>query len=206
MATVAFLGSMVDKSVAAAAARASLQVLQQQQFHDMKSESGAEQATLDISKLDVKTAVNAAVGAAATRAKQLAEREERETLKLAAEIVGKHLKRVEVKIRHFERLEEEVQRDRDQIERMRLVVAKERVLLQNEKAKLMKEVPQVRQAFAFAPQLLLHQQQQQQLHMQQLQLQQPQQSVPIPLQPLPPGADASPTLPNFVPSSDLFEA
>jgi SWI/SNF related-matrix-associated actin-dependent regulator of chromatin subfamily C len=111
MSLVAFLSSMVNTSVASAAAQAALEAMNKEgNIKDIDE-------NFDVNKLDLKTASAVALGAAAARAKKIVEHEEREIQKLVAFVVEKQLKKLEVKIRHFERLEETMLKERQALQK-----------------------------------------------------------------------------------------
>lgn len=111
MSVVAFLSSMVSPTVASAAARAALE--------EMNKETNLKDFNdnLDVQKLDIKTASAAAIGAAAAKAKKLVEQEEREIQRLVAFVIEKQLKKLEVKIKHFEELESAMVKEKAELQK-----------------------------------------------------------------------------------------
>ncbi|KAF0972416.1 hypothetical protein FDP41_009319 [Naegleria fowleri] len=115
MHTVAFLSSTVSPSVAAAAAEAAMQKIKEQ----ASSSEPEKPATFDVTKLDVQSASSVALGAAAARAKEIATREERELQRLVAFVIEQQLKKLEKKIKYFEKLEKAMQIEREELEKAR---------------------------------------------------------------------------------------
>ncbi|KAG2389119.1 hypothetical protein C9374_014519 [Naegleria lovaniensis] len=116
MHTVAFLSSTVSPSVAAAAAEAAMQKIKEQAS---SSEPEKPAASFDVTKLDVQSASSVALGAAAARAKEIATREERELQRLVAFVIEQQLKKLEKKIKYFEKLEKAMQIEREELEKAR---------------------------------------------------------------------------------------
>ncbi|XP_062115887.1 SWI/SNF complex subunit SWI3A [Humulus lupulus] len=77
--------------------------------------------------LRVRTAVATALGAAAARAKLLADQEEREIEHLVATIVGSEMKKLHCKIKHFEDLEVMMKKKHAEMEEMEDILLEERI-------------------------------------------------------------------------------
>jgi len=75
---------------------------------------------------NIKTAAAAAVAAAAVKAKHLAQVEERKIKSLVALLVETQMKKLEIKLRHFEELETIMDRERELLEQQRQCLVKER--------------------------------------------------------------------------------
>ena len=75
---------------------------------------------------NIKTAAAAAVAAAAVKAKHLAQVEERKIKSLVALLVETQMKKLEIKLRHFEELETIMDRERELLEQQRQSLIKER--------------------------------------------------------------------------------
>jgi len=70
---------------------------------------------IDVSTLDVKTASQAALNAAVVRAKQLAAKEEREIQRFVAFCVEQQFKKLELKMKEFDKMEEMMIKERDSL-------------------------------------------------------------------------------------------
>lgn len=94
---------------------------------DLSEEEKAKVKNHDeLSEGNVKTAAAAAVAAAAVKAKHLAQVEERKIKSLVALLVETQMKKLEIKLRHFEELETIMDRERDLLEQQRTSLIKER--------------------------------------------------------------------------------
>eukprot|EP01103_Thecamoeba_quadrilineata_P001682 TRINITY_DN1152_c0_g1_i2.p1 TRINITY_DN1152_c0_g1~~TRINITY_DN1152_c0_g1_i2.p1 ORF type:complete len:489 (-),score=90.79 TRINITY_DN1152_c0_g1_i2:88-1554(-) len=122
MSMVAFLASAVNPSVAASAAQATLASL----LKSPKS-SGQDSNSQETPFLDVKTASVNGLQSAANRAKQIAEQEEKEIQNLMAGVIEAQIKKIEIKLKYFEDMEENLERERAQIERSRQQLYHEKV-------------------------------------------------------------------------------
>lgn len=80
----------------------------------------------ELSEGNIKTAAAAAVAAAAVKAKHLAQVEERKIKSLVALLVETQMKKLEIKLRHFEELETIMDRERELLEQQRQSLVKER--------------------------------------------------------------------------------
>lgn len=136
MATVAFLASMVSPSVAAAAASAAMKEFRKGQKTQTVEGSSSQHnnneeqnAPFDVSKLDTKTASAAALGAAAARAEELVIKEEHEIQRMIATLIEKQLKKLELKMKHFENLEGIIAREREQLEEQKRKLFEEKLQL-----------------------------------------------------------------------------
>ncbi|XP_058678215.1 SWI/SNF complex subunit SMARCC2 isoform X2 [Ammospiza caudacuta] len=131
----------------------------------------------DIGEGNLSTAAAAALAAAAVKAKHLAAVEERKIKSLVALLVETQMKKLEIKLRHFEELETIMDREREALEYQRQQLLADR------------------QAFHME-QLKYAEMRARQQHFQHLQQQQQQQQPPLPAgaQPLP-GAAAAPLAP-----------
>uniref|UniRef100_A0A672SX83 SWI/SNF related BAF chromatin remodeling complex subunit C2 n=1 Tax=Sinocyclocheilus grahami TaxID=75366 RepID=A0A672SX83_SINGR len=129
MSTVAFLASVVDPRVASAAAKSALadgekekerkEGLEEVQ-RDGESE-GEKKAKVerDVGEGNLATAAASALAAAAVKAKHLAAVEERKIKSLVALLVETQMKKLEIKLRHFEELETIMDREREALEYQR---------------------------------------------------------------------------------------
>ncbi|RMC22922.1 hypothetical protein DUI87_00068 [Hirundo rustica rustica] len=132
----------------------------------------------DIGEGNLSTAAAAALAAAAVKAKHLAAVEERKIKSLVALLVETQMKKLEIKLRHFEELETIMDREREALEYQRQQLLADR------------------QAFHME-QLKYAEMRARQQHFQHLQQQQQQQQPPLPpgAQPLPAAAAAAAPLP-----------
>uniref|UniRef100_A0A674DGR2 SWI/SNF related BAF chromatin remodeling complex subunit C1b n=1 Tax=Salmo trutta TaxID=8032 RepID=A0A674DGR2_SALTR len=129
MSTVAFLASVVDPRVASAAAKAALGACMRvcvcvreresesafvlTRSLEVERDEGRRLAELELVDGTVTTAAAAALGAAATKAKHLAAVEERKIKSLVALLVETQMKKLEIKLRHFEELETIMDREKE---------------------------------------------------------------------------------------------
>eukprot|EP00850_Spirogloea_muscicola_P000936 SM000003S11181 [mRNA] locus=s3:1465428:1471766:- [translate_table: standard] len=81
------------------------------------------------SALRLRVAAATGLAAAAVKAKLLADAEEGEIQRLVAEVMEQQVKKLEIKLRHFEDLEDLLLKERDQVERTRQHLIAERVRL-----------------------------------------------------------------------------
>lgn len=128
MSTVAFLASVVDPRVAAAAAKAALK-----EFSKLADEDGSKEKPLNEQNLS--TAAACALGAAAVKAKHLALIEERKIKSLVSVLIDTQLKKLDIKMKHYEELEALVEKERDTIEHQRQQLLKDRQEFQMEQVK-----------------------------------------------------------------------
>ncbi|KAG7264409.1 hypothetical protein CRUP_014318 [Coryphaenoides rupestris] len=145
MSTVAFLASVVDPRVASAAAKSALEEfsrmkeevpaalveahVRREKEGKEASEDGAREAESegerkakverDVGEGNLATAAASALAAAAVKAKHLAAVEERKIKSLVALLVETQMKKLEIKLRHFEELETIMDREREALEYQR---------------------------------------------------------------------------------------
>lgn len=128
MSTVAFLASVVDPRIAAAAAKAALQ-----EFSRLADEDGSKEKA--VNEQNLSTAAACALGAAAVKAKHLAAIEERKIKSLVSVLIDTQLRKLDIKMKHFEELESLVEKEREAIENQRNQLIKERQEFQVEQMK-----------------------------------------------------------------------
>lgn len=129
MSTVAFLASVVDPRVAAAAAKAALK-----EFSKLAdSEDGTKEKKLDEKNLS--TAASSALSAATVKAKHLASIEERKIKSLITVLIDNQLKKLDIKLKHYEELDSLVEKERDTVENQRQQLIKERQEFQLEQVR-----------------------------------------------------------------------
>ncbi|XP_065839307.1 SWI/SNF complex subunit SMARCC2-like isoform X2 [Oscarella lobularis] len=153
MATVAFLASAVDPRVAAAAAKAAIE-----EFSSIKEEAkkenkensegtsgndekesgetSSERSDRPLQDGNVQTAAASALAAATIKAKHLAAVEERSIKGLIAGLVETQMKKLDIKLRHFEELETIMDRELENLETQRQALVAERLRFSEEQRKL----------------------------------------------------------------------
>lgn len=132
MSTVAFLASVVDPRIAAAATKAALE-----EYTKLTDEEGTKEKPLNEQNLS--TAAATALGAAAVKARHLASIEERKIKSLVSALIDTQLKKLDLKMKHYEELESLVDKERDIIENQRQQLLKERQEFQLEQVRAAKE-------------------------------------------------------------------
>ncbi|XP_069762843.1 SWI/SNF complex subunit SMARCC2 isoform X3 [Narcine bancroftii] len=154
----------------------------------------------DIGEGNLSTAAAAALATAAVKAKHLAAVEERKIKSLVALLVETQMKKLEIKLRHFEELETIMDREREALEYQRQQLLSDRQAFHMEQLKYA-EMRARQQHFQ-----QLHQQQQQQQHQLPSGPQASQQpaAIPAPVQPVPPAAVQQGTL-NQAPGDSLAQ-
>uniref|UniRef100_A0A8V5FKE3 Uncharacterized protein n=1 Tax=Melopsittacus undulatus TaxID=13146 RepID=A0A8V5FKE3_MELUD len=93
---------------------------------DKETEAGKKKVEHEISEGNVATAAAAALASAATKAKHLAAVEERKIKSLVALLVETQMKKLEIKLRHFEELETIMDREKEALEQQRQQLLTER--------------------------------------------------------------------------------
>lgn len=89
----------------------------------------------EINERDIKAAAASALAAASVKAKYIASIEERKIKSLVAQVVEMQIKKLEIKLRHFEDLEAIMDREREMIELQRQQLLQERQQYQFERVK-----------------------------------------------------------------------
>ncbi|XP_070073301.1 SWI/SNF complex subunit SMARCC2 isoform X2 [Drosophila takahashii] len=144
------------------------------------------------SENNMQTAAAAALASAAVKAKHLAALEERKIKSLVALLVETQMKKLEIKLRHFEELEATMEREREGLEyqRQQLITERQQFHLEQLKAAEFRarqqahhRLQQELQGQAAAGSMILQQQQQQQLPQPQQQQAQQQQQQSLPPHP-----------------------
>lgn len=125
MSTVAFLASVVDPRIASAASKAALQ-----EYTKLSDEDGSKDKATNEQNLS--TAAACALGAAAVKAKHLAAIEERKIKSLVSALIDTQLRKLDIKMKHYEELESLVEKEREAIENQRCQLMKERQEFQME--------------------------------------------------------------------------
>uniref|UniRef100_A0A8D0A5Y7 SWI/SNF related BAF chromatin remodeling complex subunit C1b n=1 Tax=Sander lucioperca TaxID=283035 RepID=A0A8D0A5Y7_SANLU len=142
MSTVAFLASVVDPRVASSAAKAALGERTERGMLINDDESlgrgDVDEGRVmeqDLVEGSVATAAAAALSSAATKAKHLAAVEERKIKSLVALLVETQMKKLEIKLRHFEELETIMDREKEALEQQRQQLLSERQTFHTEQLK-----------------------------------------------------------------------
>uniref|UniRef100_A0A3Q1J0K5 SWI/SNF related, matrix associated, actin dependent regulator of chromatin, subfamily c, member 1b n=1 Tax=Anabas testudineus TaxID=64144 RepID=A0A3Q1J0K5_ANATE len=145
MSTVAFLASVVDPRVASAAAKAALGERTESVKEGDDDESlgrregdgdeGRRTMEQELVEGSVTMAAAAALASAATKAKHLAAVEERKIKSLVALLVETQMKKLEIKLRHFEELETIMDREKEALEQQRQQLLSERQTFHSEQLK-----------------------------------------------------------------------
>jgi len=145
MSTLAFLAATVSPAVAAAASKAALSEFLKGTEHatpadqpdksvetggrsDMEVDSGNQALQGDL-RAHLEKTTAAALAAAATKAYVLARSEERKLQKLVIEAVETQVKKLELKLAHFEELETLLGNERKAVEKQRVQLFQERLAL-----------------------------------------------------------------------------
>lgn len=138
MSVVAFLASVVNPGVASAAAKAALHQIGLEMGTETSKESNAApkqpgETPADTKKphFDVQKAASSALGAAAVKAKLLADYEEKEIQRLMNALIEMQLRKFELKMNHLEELETILENEKREIERQRQQLFVERMTFQN---------------------------------------------------------------------------
>ncbi|XP_052473942.1 SWI/SNF complex subunit SMARCC1-like isoform X1 [Carassius gibelio] len=100
-----------------------------------EKEEGKKKLELDIGEGNISTAAAAALASAATKAKHLAAVEERKIKSLVALLVETQMKKLELKLRHFEELETIMDREKEALELQRQQLLTERQAFHMEQLK-----------------------------------------------------------------------
>uniref|UniRef100_A0A8C6KWM2 SWI/SNF related BAF chromatin remodeling complex subunit C1b n=1 Tax=Nothobranchius furzeri TaxID=105023 RepID=A0A8C6KWM2_NOTFU len=145
MSTVAFLASVVDPRVASAAAKAAMGertgkrrsccATRKVCRRDGEGEDGRRTMEMELVEGSVPVAAAAALLSAASKAKHLAAVEERKIKSLVALLVETQMKKLEIKLRHFEELETIMDREKEALELQRQQLLTERQTFHTEQLK-----------------------------------------------------------------------
>lgn len=121
-----FLAQMVNPKVAAAAAEAAVQKLKGIKAPENNTESSPTKASSDLEK-----AAATAFGAAAAKAHVLANHEELEMQKATRALIEIQLKKMELKLQHFQEMEAILEHERKELEHERHLLYLDRLELKN---------------------------------------------------------------------------
>jgi len=130
MSTIAFLASAVDPSVAASAAKAALT-----EFSNLAEDEHVVAADKVIDEKCLSSAASCALKAAASKANYLASIEERKIKSLVSVLIDTQLKKLGIKIQHFEELETLIDKEKEAIDNQRKQLAKEQREFQEEQVR-----------------------------------------------------------------------
>ncbi|CAA3006453.1 SWI SNF complex subunit SMARCC2 isoform X2 [Olea europaea subsp. europaea] len=128
MSTLAFLASVVDPKVAASAAKAALK-----EFSKLADTDAPKDTAIDEKSLS--TAASSALNAAANTSKHLALIEERKIKSLVTVLVDTQLKKLDIKMKHFEELDTITEKEKETIENQRKQLKKEQQEFENEQVR-----------------------------------------------------------------------
>ncbi|XP_063042115.1 SWI/SNF complex subunit SMARCC1b isoform X2 [Engraulis encrasicolus] len=103
--------------------------------HTPGEEDVVKSAELEVVEANISTAAAAALASAATKAKHLAAVEERKIKSLVALLVETQMKKLEIKLRHFEELETIMDREKEALEQQRQQLLTERQNFHQEQLK-----------------------------------------------------------------------
>lgn len=106
---------------------------------DEKMDTSESKAGLVVKDSEMQSAAAAALAAAAVKAKHLAAVEERKIKSLVALLVETQMKKLEIKLRHFEELETTMEREREGLEYQRQQLITERQQFHLEQLKVSKK-------------------------------------------------------------------
>jgi SWI/SNF related-matrix-associated actin-dependent regulator of chromatin subfamily C len=168
MAQVAFLSAVVGPRVAAAAAAAALEALEAEGAAAGAGDAGAGDAPPTAAAMRVAAAT--ALGAAAVKAKLLADQEARDMQRLVVGVIDTQLRKMELKFKQLEELEDALRREADGADASRASLASDRAVMAAYKLSLAQAAQAAQQAQAQAAQAAAaaHAQQQQQQQQQNL--------------------------------------
>ncbi|XP_050314422.1 SWI/SNF complex subunit SMARCC2-like [Anthonomus grandis grandis] len=110
--------------------------IKKEEADEVKHEPDRNQNSTDVKVSEMQTAAAAALAAAAVKAKHLAAVEERKIKSLVALLVETQMKKLEIKLRHFEELEATMEREREGLEyqRQQLITERQQFHLEQLKA------------------------------------------------------------------------
>jgi len=83
---------------------------------ELDVETEEQRKKLEITNMNIKMTAAATLGSASLKSKLTAEREEKEVQKLVNEVIEVQLRKLELKMKHFEELEAILEREREQLE------------------------------------------------------------------------------------------
>lgn len=145
MCMVAYLASVVNPAVAAAAAQAAMQSLlggdkasasdtikKEADHGTMELEVNNSNNNNDLSQpfnADLQAAAAAALGAASVKAKLLAQKEEQEIQRLVSQVIDLQVRKLELKLSMFEKLEQDMEAELRSVRGARIIRSRNAVFL-----------------------------------------------------------------------------
>jgi SWI/SNF related-matrix-associated actin-dependent regulator of chromatin subfamily C len=128
MSTLAFLASAVDTKIAASAAKAALH-----EFSRLADDDSNKDETIDDKNLSI--AADRALKAAADTSRHLASIEERKIKSLVTSLVDTQLKKLDIKMKHFEELDTILDKEKETIDYQRKQLVKEQQEFETEQVR-----------------------------------------------------------------------
>lgn len=143
MCMVAYLASVVNPAVAAAAAQAAMQSLlggdKASASDTIKKEADHGTMELEVNNnnndlsqpfnADLQAAAAAALGAASVKAKLLAQKEEQEIQRLVSQVIDLQVRKLELKLSMFEKLEQDMEAELRSVRGARIIRSRNAVFL-----------------------------------------------------------------------------
>jgi SWI/SNF related-matrix-associated actin-dependent regulator of chromatin subfamily C len=171
MSVVAFLASVVDPKVAAAAAQSTISELKaslrnkaeggadkaEEKGASMAIDGGAEASEKPATsgaKGELERAATTALSAAAAKAHVLATQDDRELERLVRELVDAQVKKLELKLAHFDELESILEAERREVEQARQQLYDERLEVAKQWSKIREAAQKIASGQAVSPQEL----------------------------------------------------
>ncbi|KYR02160.1 myb domain-containing protein [Tieghemostelium lacteum] len=174
---ISFLSSATSPLIASVAAKAASDALQSESKENGtsdKMDTSEDTESNSLSNINIQSAASATLAAASIKAKALTKVEEKEIQNLVLNIINAQTKKLEVKLQYYSDLEDNIEKERQELEKKRQELFSDRYSLYKQQ-QLLQQQAQAQQH----QQLLLQQQQ-----AQQGQQSQQQTSQPIPQPPL----------------------
>lgn len=137
---IAFLASAVDPAVASAAAEAAVQVQQQEQKSTHSIQHEEEDRIVKKPRTAIEKAASVALGSAAAKAHSLAGIEEREIQRLVHTVVENEIKKLDLKMNHFDDLGAVLDTELEAVTKQRRTVFLQRLAYKKTTALLQKEI------------------------------------------------------------------
>ena len=128
MSTLAFLASDVDSKIAASAAKAALK-----EFSRLADDNSTKDEPIDDKNLSI--AADRALKAAASTSRHLASIEERKIKSLITNLVDNQLKKLDIKMKHFEELDTILDKEKETIANQRKQLIKDQKEFETEQVR-----------------------------------------------------------------------
>jgi SWI/SNF related-matrix-associated actin-dependent regulator of chromatin subfamily C len=171
MSVVAFLASIVDPKVAAAAAQSTVDELKanlrskaaeggganksEEKDESMVVDGDVETPEKPVAKGELERAATTALSAAAAKAHVLATQDDRELERLVRELVDAQVKKLELKMAHFDELESILEAERREVEQARQQLYDERLEVAKQWTKVREAAQKIASGQAVSPQELV---------------------------------------------------